>query len=483
MSNLRSNVFTSADIVPPESKMQKFWRMLLSEDGACKQWFNGLFDLSNVSRLTVDSTDRVSQSTGFRALLPKYFGVFGLIYLLRVIYDFASILYETLNPKNLQDLEEKSFFARFKENLRSNEKRASRMARDLFTGLLNLICFIIDPVVALGLSIVGIVVHAGFELYAYLRDEKHFKELERQEALQKSLIEERSKIANALEAIKEKTRILKAEAKKHLDELNNHLEALKQKKVSLPENCKGSDADYADKNAIKKAIVEIKNEIQVFNHNHEKALAELKQNKFSVMAQLKIKDNEVERNKQSIESIRNTNHLPKRENKIAKKHLASLGIMLLFSVGGIMMLFPPTHVVGVVMLSASIAFSAGKILSGVWDFVANHATKGKQKHAEKIEIEKFSTDAKLQVKMNKGHQLEVEGQKLAQKPEQQDDEPKLERLSDEKGVDIINQQAQKTGDGLTMFQSQSKKHVNCNDIKNDVDAEDSLAVEKTLRAG
>lgn len=142
--------------------------------------FLDLFSIANPSRLELVEAEIVADTLYKNAFLPRYFGIFGLIYIPRLIYDFSSLVGETIDDMK-DDTSIKSFFKKFGENLHKDRNRASRMANDIVWGPGNLACLIVSPFISMALTIAGVTYDSIHELALMISDLRHHKNVKKME--------------------------------------------------------------------------------------------------------------------------------------------------------------------------------------------------------------------------------------------------------------------------------------------------------------
>lgn len=217
--------------------------------------------------------------------LPKYFGLFSLIYFPRLFYNGYCVWSETIHDPD----KSKPFFTRLKENLHKDRKRASMMANDFTWGTLNLACLIVNPFASMILTIAGVTFDVIHQCVLFGRDIKHYFEL------------------------------------KH----------------------------------------------------KQKTLQELKQQH--------AKPAEIQQKQQEINAFKQKYNLPDDMNHLVKDRLSELGLVVLFSVGCAMTFFPPTAVLGAALLTISLVFGAGRLLSDGWDFISKWTTGASHKNQNEMQ--------------------------------------------------------------------------------------------------
>lgn len=113
--------------------------------------------------------------------------------------------------------------------------------------------------------------------------------------------------------------------------------------------------------------------------------------------------------KQEIKDFKKTYNLQDEKQLVIKNRLGVLGLVLLFSVGCALTLFPPTAFFGGIMVGASAAIGITKLLSAAWDLTAKWF--GGRKQADKTVENANTQENKPEVLLSPSQRNALEAQK------------------------------------------------------------------------
>lgn len=157
----------------------------------------------NDIRLKLISAQTISGVAGIK-FLPKYFGIAGFFYLLRLLVDVGVIAVSTFRPAETEEDKNTPFIKRSWRRLQNvlfKGARLSRMINDGVWGPLNVICFFVSPPIAMALTLAGFLIDCAQSLASFYREKTPIQETIGK--LEKSLAEttdihERSKLTHEL---------------------------------------------------------------------------------------------------------------------------------------------------------------------------------------------------------------------------------------------------------------------------------------------